>query len=168
MSTDEQAVSQDETTEEHDQQEQEGRLTEERDDSPPAPPEADGDEGEDDEDDEDDEGDTFPRSYVKRLRERSAGYRTRAKESEERAATLERALFTERVRALDLLADPEDLPFNADALEDPDALRAAAEALVQKRPHLRRRGTTGPEVGAREHDDGTEPVSLLGIMRGGA
>src|SRR5699024_10891972 len=79
--------------------------------------------------------DTFPRAYVKRLRERSAGYRARAKDAEARTAELERALFTERVRALDVLADPSDLPFDADLLEDPDALRAAADDLVARRPH---------------------------------
>src|SRR5699024_8616039 len=77
-----------------------------------------------DDEDEDEDGDTFPRAYVKRLRERSAGYRARAKDAEARTAELERALFTERVRALDVLADPSDLPFDADLLEDPDALRA--------------------------------------------
>src|SRR5699024_11413275 len=48
-------------------------------DTPPAEDDttpADTEPAEDDEGDED--GDTFPRSYVKRLRERSAGYRARA------------------------------------------------------------------------------------------
>src|SRR5699024_8701467 len=87
---------------------------------PPAEDPAGTEPAEDDED-EDEDGDTFPRAYVKRLRERSAGYRARAKDAEARTAELERALFTERVRALDVLADPSDLPFDADLLEDPDA-----------------------------------------------
>ena len=120
---------------------------------------------EDAEDDED--GDTFPRAYVKRLRERSAGYRARAKDAEARTAELERALFTERVRALDVLADPSDLPFDADLLEDPDALRAAADDLVARRPHYRRRGVaTG--TGSRDEAGSGPGVSLLGLMRGGA
>ena len=124
--------------------------------APPAP----------DEDEDDEDGDTLPRSYVKRLRERSAGYRTRANAAEARAAELERALFTERVRALDVLADPTDLPFDADMLDDPDALREAVDSLVASRPHYRRRGVaTG--TGSREEHSGPG-VSLLGLMRGGA
>ena len=119
---------------------------------------------EDDEDDED--GDTVPRSYVKRLRERSAGYRTRANAAEARADELERALFTERVRALDVLADPTDLPFSAELLDDPDALRDAVDALVASRPHYRRRGVA---TGTGSHEEHAGPgVSLLGLMRGGA
>ena len=78
-----------------------------------------------DEDEDQEDSDTFPRAYVKRLRERSTGYRLRAKTAEERASKLERELFTERVRALDVLADPTDLEFNADLLDDRDALEAA-------------------------------------------
>lgn len=157
---DEQAVPDDETTEDRDQGEQSSRLSTDRDDSEAGPAAED--------EDEDHDGDTFPRSYVKRLRERSAGYRTRANTAEARTAELERALFTERVRALDVLADPSDLPYDPEALDDPDALRAAVDALVSKRPHLRRRGVAGTDTGHREQHDGGEPVSLLGLMRGGA
>ena len=120
---------------------------------------------EDDEDAED--ADTFPRAYVKRLRERSAGYRARAKDAEARTAELERALFTERVRALDVLADPSDLPFSADLLDDSDALRAAADDLVARRPHYRRRGVAAG-TGSRDEAGSGSGVSLLGLMRGGA
>lgn len=118
--------------------------------------------------DDEDDSDQFPRPYVERLRARSAGYRARAKAAEGRAAELEKALFTERVRALDVLADPTDLPYDADLLDDSDALREAVTELVGKRPHLRRRGVAGRETGARETADTTETASLLGIMRSGA
>lgn len=163
MTTDEhddQAVSEDETTEDRDQGEQSSRLSEDRDDSDAAPA--------DEDEDEDHGGDTFPRPYVERLRARSAGYRTRATSAEARTAELEQALYTERVRALDVLADPTDLPYDPEALDDPDALRAAVDDLVSKRPHLRRRGVADSSTGHREQPDGSEPVSLLGIMRGGA
>lgn len=118
-------------------------------------------------DDEDHDGDTFPRSYVERLRARSAGYRTAAKESAARVGELERDLFTERVRALDVLADPADLPFTAELLDDPDALRDAVDALVRKSPHYRRRGTASArDTGSRERGDTRDTVSLTGIMRG--
>lgn len=147
-----------ETTVDDDLDEQSSRLSTDRDDSP-----ADEDEDEDGEQ----QGDTFPRPYVERLRARSAGYRTRATAAEARTSELETALFTERVRALDMLADPGDLPYDADLLDDPDALRAAAEALVSKRPHYRRRGTTsGQQTGHRDGSDRADTVSLTGIMRG--
>lgn len=125
-------------------------------------------EDEDEDEDEGEQQDQFPRPYVERLRARSAGYRARAKTAEDRAAELEGALFTERVRALDVLADPTDLPYDAELLDDADALREAVTELVGKRPHLRRRGVAGGETGARERTDTTETTSLLGIMRGGA
>ena len=129
----------------------------------PAPAEGDDDEG------ELEDGDSFPRAYVQKIRDRAAGYRTRAKSAEDRAAQLERALFTERVRALDVLADPEDLPFSAELLDDHDALVDAVDALVARRPHYRRRGTTDPAgTGSRERGRGYDSVSLSAIMRGNA
>ena len=132
-----------------------------------------GDEDPADEDEDepagDEDGDTFPRHYVERLRARSAGYRARAKTAEGRAAELERALFTERVRALDVLADPADLPYDGDLLEDPDAMRAAVDALVRERPHYRRRGTADPSsTGSRHRSSPSDTVSLSAIMRGHA
>ena len=129
----------------------------------PDPAEGDDDEG------ELEDGDSFPRAYVQKIRDRAAGYRTRAKSAEDRAAELERALFTERVRALDVLADPEDLPFSAELLDDHDALVDAVDTLVAKRPHYRRRGTTDPAgTGSRERGRGHDSVSLSAIMRGNA
>lgn len=172
---DQQAVPPVETDEDRDQGEHSSRLSMDRDDSPadedekggrsvPTP----GDDEQTTEGDEDGEhGDTFPRPYVERLRARSAGYRTRATTAEARTAELEQALFTERVRALDVLADPSDLPFDPDMLDDPDALADAAAALVAKRPHYRRRGTTTPaETGSRDRRADRDTVSLTGIMRG--
>ena len=111
------------------------------------------------------EGDTFPRSYVERIRNKSAGYRTRATEAEARAGDLERALFTERVRALDLLADPGDLEFRADLLDDAAALEQAARDLLARKPHYGRRATVAGS-GVRDTPDGEE-FGLLDIMRAG-
>lgn len=165
---DQQAVPQGETDEDRDQGEHSSRLSTDRDD-PPADEDEDTDDPTDDDptDDEDHDGDTFPRPYVERLRARSAGYRTRATAAEARTGELERALFTERVRALDVLADPTDLPFDADMLDDPDALTEAVADLVRKRPHYRRRGTTTPDTtGSRDRRADRDTVSLTGIMRG--
>ena len=121
--------------------------------------------GDEDDDAGDLEGDTFPRSYVERIRNKSAGYRTRATEAEARAGDLERALFTERVRALDLLADPGDLEFRADLLDDAAALEQAARDLLARKPHYGRRGTVS-DSGLRDTPDGEE-FGLLDIMRAG-
>ena len=137
------------------------QAPEDLDDDQQAPPE--------DDDDQQDDGDTFPRPYVERLRSRSAGYRARAKQAEERTSELERALFTERVRALDMLADPTDLPYDADLLDDGDALAEAVRQLVKDRPHYRRRGTLdGTGTGSRDRAGSTDGVSLAAIMRGQA
>ena len=118
---------------------------------------------------EDDDQQTFPLPYVKRLRERSAGYRARAKTAEARVGELERELFTERVRALDMLADPADLPYDSELLDDPDALAEAVQQLVRDRPHYRRRGTIDPAgTGSRDRADTADGVSLTGLMRGSA
>lgn len=180
MTTDEstdqdQEISQDEANDDSDLREQSGRLSTDRDDST----DEDGGDGSDedgtDEDGSDEDGDegmgeedTFPRSYVKRLRDRSAGYRHRATAAEARADELARALFADRVRALDVLADPTDLEYSADLVDSPDELAAAVDDLVTRKPHLRRRGVMGDQAGNREQHDGSDAVSLLGIMRGGA
>lgn len=130
---------------------------------------ADEDEGTPAAGDEDDAGDLeaeqFPRSYVERIRNKSAGYRTRATDAETRAGDLERALFAERVRALDLLADPVDLEFRADLLDDATALEQAARDLLAQKPHYGRRGTVAGS-GVRDQRDGDE-FGLLDIMRAG-
>lgn len=106
---------------------------------------------------------TFPRNYVDKLRRQNAEHRKRATAAAEETDRLARALFTERVAALGLLADPTDLAYDADVLDSPDALRAATEALLADRPHLRTRRIT-QRVG-----QGTPPaadtVSLAAILR---
>lgn len=160
-------ISTDETSGDSDLGEHSSRLSTERDD-PPADDDADTDDDADADDDADPgAGDSFPRPYVERLRARSAGYRTRATAAEARVGDLERALFTERVRALDVLADPSDMAFDADMLDDADALAGAVADLVAARPHYRKRGTTSTgTTGSREAASPRDGVSLTGIMRG--
>ena len=55
-------------------------------------------------------------------------------------------LHTELVRATGRLADPTDLEFNEDHLDDPDALAAAVDDLLARKPHLASRRPTG-EIG---------------------
>lgn len=115
---------------------------------------------------ESESGDTFPRDYVEQLRRKSSGYRLRAQKAEETAEQLGRELYRLRVESLGILADPDDLPFDADMLGDTERLREAAEQLVQERPHLRARRAAG-NIGQHEHGRSGEDFSLMGALRAG-
>jgi hypothetical protein len=90
-------------------------------------------------DDQADEGDTFPRSYVVKLRSENARYRERARNADAYA----KRLHVELVRATGKLADPSDLETSEDHLDDPDALAAAIDDLLARKPHLASRRPTG-------------------------
>jgi len=87
------------------------------------------------------------RSYVEQLRTENARYRQRARSADQYA----KRLHTELVRATGRLADPTDLAFNEEHLEDPDALITALDGLLARKPHLasrRPRGDIGQGVSA--------------------
>lgn len=109
------------------------------------------------------EGNTFDRAYVERLRDESARYRQRAGQVD----TLAAALWTANVTATGRLADPTDLPLpeGADPL-DGDALTAAVDDLLTRKPHLANRRPTG-DVGQGASGP-ADTVDLAGILRAGA
>lgn len=115
-----------------------------------------------------DDAETFPRAYVERLREESAGYRTRAQRADEATSRLTQSVVREATA--DLLADPADLLLSdellTDGWPDPEKVRAAAEVLVATKPHFRK-VVTNPDVGQgpRREDEG---VSLAALLRAGA
>lgn len=110
------------------------------------------------------EGDTFPRAYVEELRQENGKYRQDARDAGQRADALAQRLHTALVTALGKLADPTDLPFDEAHLEDPDALAAAVDDLLTRKPHLAARKVTG-DIGQGARNGG-ESVSLLGMLRG--
>lgn len=115
--------------------------------------------GDDDRDDEQD-----PR--LSRARGQAARYRRELRETEAERDELAAALWTARVDQLGVLADPDDLPFDPDALHDPDRLRELVDELVTEKPHLRSR-----RIRARAgQGEGTAPggVSLAAILNRGA
>lgn len=122
-----------------------------------------GNERDHDTDDNDDDTETFPRDYVEKLRDENAKYRQRAQRSDELAHRLHRAL----VAADGRLADPTDLEFDDEHLEDADTLSEAIDGLLETKPHLAARkpagdigqGAAGPNAGA---------VDLAGLLRAGA
>lgn len=109
---------------------------------------------------EQEEPETFPRSYVEKLRKENAGYRERAQRADDLAA----ALWTVRVSATGRLADPTDLPMpeQADPL-DAEAITTAVDDLLTRKPHLAARRVTG-DVG-QGVSGGSATVDLAGILR---
>lgn len=104
--------------------------------------------------------DTFPRSYVERLRRESAGYRERATKGD----TYAQRLHTELVRATGKLADPTDLPFSEDHLGDTDSMAAAIDDLLARKPHLASRKPVG-DIGQGPVPGSGSGVDLAAILR---
>lgn len=112
---------------------------------------------------ETDDGDTFPADVVRKLRKESAAYRERARTAEARVDELSRALFTARVEATGKLASADDLPFDAALLDEPDALDAAVDELIAKRPHYAKRKVAG-NIGQGVHGEKSGPVDFSGLL----
>lgn len=109
-----------------------------------------------------DDPDAFPRAYVEQLRQEAADARVKAK----KADTYAEQLFYARVAATGRLADPSDLPFDADALDDLPAMEAAIDALIATKPHLASRTPRG-DIGQGITTTDTD-VDLAAILRRGA
>lgn len=108
------------------------------------------------------EPDTFSRDYVEELRQENGKYRQRAAKADE----LAQRLHTELVSATGKLADPTDLTFSEDHLDDADKLAEDIEMLLSNKPHLASRRPVGA-IG-----QGSSPaaasVDLAAILRGSA
>lgn len=107
-------------------------------------------------------GDEEPaqRSEVGKLRRESANYRTRLRESEQRADALARELVAARIRESGRLADPTDLDPDPALLED-GALDAAIDDLIERKPHLKARSFGDVGQHERATPDGVSLGSLL-------
>lgn len=116
----------------------------------------------DDEPDPDSDETDDDEPAVARARQQAARYRRQLRETETERDELAEALWLERVTALGTLADPTDLPFDADALHDPDELRKLADELVTAKPHLRsRRIRARAGQGEGTHDGGVNLAAML-------
>lgn len=127
-------------------------------------PEADEDtEPADDGTEQDDDGsDSTP---LQRARRDAAKYRRRLRDTESRLESLQRELFTARVRETGRLADPTDMPFDPELLDDDDGLTEAIDALTEAKPHLKARAFG--DIGQREVDR-RPAVSIGSILRANA
>lgn len=115
---------------------------------------------------EDETGKTFDYDYVKSLREESQGYRTQLREQQSTAETLRASLWATKLAAMGKLADPTDLPMpeGADPTDD-DAMSAAVDDLLSRKPHLAARRARG-DIGQHETPDSDgDSFSLLGTMQ---
>src|ERR1044072_6083817 len=76
------------------------------------------------------DAETFPREVVEKLRKENGKHRQNATAANERADALAQRLHLELVRATGRLADPADLAFDAEHLDDPETLAAAIDGLL--------------------------------------
>lgn len=132
----------------------------------PSSAQRDDDQGDDqrEDDDQGDDDDTFPRSYVQRLRERSNGYRLQLRERESEVETLQRQLFAERLQRLDLVIDHDAVPYDPALLDDDDALQEHVEGLLAAKPYLRKRKVSG-NIGQHSSNGGGSGFSLMDTLR---
>ncbi|WP_267309204.1 hypothetical protein [Mycobacterium barrassiae] len=88
-------------------------------------------------------------------------------DAEARADKFARALFEARAAATGRLADPTDLPFNAELLDDADAFTAAIDALLQAKPHLASRKPAWGDVGAGQGQPASGGPSFADLFASG-
>ncbi len=112
-----------------------------------------------------DDADTFPRDYVENLRQESKGYREKASAAEARTDELSRALFAARVAATGKVENAAEIEYNADMLDDADALNTAIDAAIEARPYIKTRKPSG-NIGQGVKGTQTEQFSLLGALKG--
>jgi hypothetical protein len=113
---------------------------------------------------QDENAETFPRSYVEKLRTEAKGNRQRAETAEKNLDAVLRELFSAKVSALGKLADADDLPYDAELLADEDKLTEAVDALIARKPHLARHRVAG-NAGQGVTGKTEEPFSLLGRLQ---
>lgn len=106
---------------------------------------------------------TFPRSYVEKLRKEAAGHRDRAKRADDFAQRLHTAL----VEATGRLADARDLPYEESHLDNPEALSEAIAELLADKPHLASRKPMG-NIGQGLMSEAPATVSLGSLLRANA
>ena len=115
----------------------------------------------DHDDDRDDDGE--PVGELARARRQAARYRRELRDTETQLDELRASLWRTRVELDGRLADPDDLPLDADALDDPDKLRELVDDLLDRKPHLRSRRIT-TRAGQGE-GTATASVSLADMLR---
>lgn len=106
------------------------------------------------------EPETFPRAYVEQLRREAGDARVKAKDRDDIA----QRLHTSLVAATGRLADPTDLAFEDEHLQDEAALSTAIDELLAAKPHLASRRPRG-DVGQGRTSDPGATVDLAALLR---
>jgi len=111
---------------------------------------------------------TYDEAYVKTLRDEAAASRVKAKRAEDAETRLRDLAIAQAVQGI--LTDPTDLGWSDEYADengwpDADKIKAAAEELVNRKPHLAR--PTG-DVGQGRHSEEDDTVSLTTLLRAGA
>lgn len=100
---------------------------------------------------------------ARKLRSEAKGLRDRAKAAEALADDYARRLFAARVSATGLVANPAEIPFNGDLLDDDDALNTAIETAITERPYIRSRKAAGI-IGQGVKGDPTVPQDFSSLF----
>ncbi|GAB7071794.1 hypothetical protein H7J06_22125 [Mycobacterium hodleri] len=108
-------------------------------------------------DDPADEPKTYDADYVNGLKKEAIDHR-------HKATTLATRLHTELVRQTGRLADPAELGFDPTHLDDPEALSAAIDELLTRKPHYAARTPHG-NVGQGAKDQGAQPGNLISTLK---
>lgn len=99
-----------------------------------------------------------------KVRREAKNLRDRAKTAEARVDELARALFAERVAATGLVENPAEITFDADALDDADALADLIGAAIGERPYIRAR-KFGGDAGQGQRGNNAGPVDFSALFR---
>lgn len=100
---------------------------------------------------------------MRKLRSEAKALRERTKASEARTEELSRALFTARVEATGRVANPAEIAYAPDLLDDSDALNAAIDAAIEARPYIRR--TVTGDAGQGQRSENLTPTDFSGLFR---
>lgn len=98
-----------------------------------------------------------------KVRREAKNLRDRAKAAEAQVDQLSRQVFALKVAALDKFADPSDFAYDADLVDDDEALAAAVDELLERRPHYAK--PRYGSVGQGQRGNGTVPQDFSSLLR---
>ncbi|MUL80510.1 MULTISPECIES: hypothetical protein [unclassified Mycolicibacterium] len=108
--------------------------------------------------------DETTQAKLSKLRSEAHNLRERTKAAESRADELSRALWTARVTATGKVENPAEIAYNAEILDDLDAMNEAIDAAIAERPYIRSRKVIG-DAGQGERGEVTGPQDFSGLFR---